>query len=480
MAAEITATRAPVDDAHVRVEVRVEANAVEREVAEAASTLAGDMKIAGFRKGKVPPAMVIQRLGRAAVLEEAIRAALPAWYEQAVNHTRVAPIGEPKLDMPNPPERGEPLDFSFEVGVLPKAKLGRHRGLEVPRRAAEVPVEEIDAEVESLRDSAAALENVDRPAQNGDFTVLEFQGRIDGEPFEGGEARGNMLELGSGRLIPGFEEQIVGARGGEQREVRVTFPEAYGAEALAGREAVFDVTVKEVKAKRLPELDEDFAAEAGGFDSVEELRQDIESRLREQLEQSVEVEYRAAVVDAAVAEATLDLPHDLIHSKAHEIWHETARRFRAQGIDPARYLEATGKTEEEVAEAAEPEAESSLSREAVIAAVAEAEGIEASDEELLDSIRSSADAHARAHDHDPPSDQELRETLEQAKTEGRDDALREDVRLRKAVDLLVEHATPTEPEAAEEREAREELWTPDKEEQEERPAGATEIWTPGS
>ena len=474
MVAELTATRASIDDAHVRVEVRVEAKAVERELAQAANALAGDMKIAGFRKGKVPPAMVIQRLGRAVVMEEAIRSALPAWYEQAVNHARVAPIGEPKLEMPTAPDRGEPLDFSFEVGVVPKAKLGRYRGLEVPKPAVEVPAEEIDAEVERLRDAAAALENVERPAQVGDFTVLDFVGSVEGEPFEGGEARGHMLELGSGRLIAGFEEQLTGASAGEERQVRVSFPEDYRAEGLAGREAVFEVSVKEVKEKRLPDLDEDFAAEAGGFDSVEDLRADIESRLREARAEAADAEFRGAAVDAAVAEASLELPPDLVHSKAHDMWHQTARRFRAQGLDPARYLEATGKTEEEIAHEAEPEAERSLGREAVIAAVVEAEGIEASDEELLDSLRTSADAHARAHGHDPPSDEELHDTLEQAKAEERDDGLREDVRLRKAVDLLVEHATPIEPEAAE---AREKLWTPEKEEQ---PASAAPIWTPGS
>jgi len=472
MPPEVTATATPIDDAHVRVEAQVQPDAVERELKGAAQAMAGDMKMPGFRKGKVPPAMVIQRLGRDAVMEEAVKAALPAWYEQATSHVGVAPVGEPKLELPDPPARGEPLAFSFEVGVVPKAALGRYKGLEVPRPTADVPPEDVEAEVTRLREAAAALENVERPAVLGDFTVLDFVGQVEGQPFEGGEARGHMLELGSGRLIPGFEDQLVGASAGDDRQVSVTFPEDYRAEALAGREAVFDVSVKEVKEKRLPELDEEFA-EAGGFDSLDEMREDVTGRLREGREEAVDAEYRGAVVDAVVAEAGLEIPHDLIHAKAHEMWHQTARRFRAQGLDPARYLEATGKTEEDVAAEAEPEAERSLGREAVLAAIVEAEGIEATDEDLLDSLRESAEAHARSHGHEPTGDEELLQTLEQAKAEGRDEPLREDVRMRKAVDLIVDQATPIAPEAAEAKEA---LWTPEKEE----PAPAGQIWTPGS
>lgn len=473
MPVEVSTTVTELESSRVRVEAEVQPDAVEREVRRAAETLGRDLRIPGFRKGRVPAPVVLQRLGRAAVFEEAVRDALPEWYEDAVGDAGLSPVGRPKLDLNEMPERGSALSFSFEVGVVPAASLGDYRGLEVGRPAADVSGEEIDAELERLRESQASLENVGRAAQTGDFVVLDFVGSVDGAPFEGGDARGQLLELGSGRLVPGFEEQLVGAAAEDERQVRVTFPDDYRAEHLAGREATFAVQVREVKEKRLPDLDDDFAAEAGGFDSLDEVRADVEGRLRETREQAVEQEFRGAVVDAVVAASRLEIPHDLVHAKAHEMWLGTARRLQAQGIDPARYLEATGQTEEAVAAEAEPEAERALGRESVLAAVVEAEGIEASDEELLEALRDSAAARAEGHGHAPPGEDQLRASLERAREEGRDGDLRDDVRTRKAADLLVASATPI---PADQAEARGKLWMPASEES----SGAAEIWTPGS
>jgi trigger factor len=297
--------------------------------------------------------------------------------------------------------------------------------------------------------------------------VIDFVGKIDGEPFEGGEGRGYLLELGSGRFIPGFEEQLAGASAGDQRDVKVTFPEDYGAEEVAGKEAVFEVTVKEVKEKRLPELDDEFAGEAGGFDSLDELRADIESKIRQAEERVVEQEFRQAAVDAAVANAKVDLPHDLVHAKAHEMWHETAHRLQHQGLNPAQYLQLVNKTEEDLVVEAEPEAEQALKREAVLAAIVEDAGIEVSDDEAFEALREVA-----ARSSENVNEDALRRSYERAKEEGRDDALREDIAMRKAVDLLAESAKPI---PAEQAEAREKLWTPEKEAEEK----SSQIWTPG-
>jgi trigger factor len=465
----VTTTKQELDDSRVRVDVEVTPDAVERELQRAAGELGRDVKIPGFRKGKVPPQVVLQRMGREAVLDEAIRRALPDWYEEAINDARVSPVGEPKLDMTELPGRGSPLAFSIEVGVRPKAKLGDYKGLEVGRREPEVPADEVGAEVERLRESVASLENVERAAQKGDFVVVDFIGRVDGEAFDGGEARGTLLELGSGRFIPGFEDQLEGAEPGEERQVTVTFPEDYRAEELAGNEAVFDVTVKEVKEKRLPELDDDFASEAGGFDTLDELRSDVESRLREAIENQLEYDFREAVVDAAVDTASLEVPKELVHAKAHEMWASTARRMQRQGVDPQRYLEATGKDPHDIVHEIEPDAERSLKREAVLAAIVESEGIEVSDDEMLESLREATGAGAQ----DGPTEKELRKSLERAREQGRDESLREDIAMRKAVDLLVEQAKPIPLEQAEAREA---IWTPEKE----RAEGPKELWTPGS
>src|SRR3954449_10231496 len=470
MATQVKTKTSDLGDSRVRVEVEVEPKAVDKALNDAATTLGRDLKIPGFRKGKVPPQVVLQRVGRDAVLDEAVRNALPDWYEEAIGDAGLNTVGEPSLDLGELPDKGSPLEFSIEVGVRPTATLGEYKGLEVGRREPEVDKEDVDAEIEQLREKSAALENVDRPAKKGDFVVIDFLGKVDGEPFEGGEARGYLLELGSNRLVEGFEEQLEGATAGDEVTVTVTFPEDYRAENLAGNEATFDVSLKEVKEKRLPELDDDFATEAGGFDSLDELREDIASKLREQQERMIDTEFREAVVDAAVAEAKIDVPHELVHAKAHEMWHQTARRLAAQGLDPARYLQMTGKdSEEEIVHEAEPEAERALKRESVLAAVVEAEGIEVSNEELLDSLRAATQGPGRPG----TSERKLQKALDRAKSEGRDEALREDIAMRKAVDMMVESAKTI---SVEQAQARDKLWTPGKEGDE----PAKEIWTPGS
>ena len=457
-------------DSRVRVQVEVGPDAIEREVASAAGEIGRDMKVPGFRKGKVPAQVVLQQVGREALLDEAVRRALPGWYEDAVQDAGIATVGSPNLDMSELPEKGAPLAFTFEVGVRPQAALGDYAGVEVGRREPEVPDEDVQAELERLRESLASLETVEREAANGDYVVVDFEGSVDGGPFEGGDARGFLLELGSDRLIPGFEDQLVGVKAGDDRDVKVTFPDEYQAEHLAGKEAVFAVSVKEVKEKRIPELDDDLAIEAGGFDTLAELEEDVRTRLRQAHEGRIEQEYREAAVDAVAAQAKIDVPHELVHAKAHEMWHITARRLQAQGLDPEQYLQITNKTEEELVTESEPDAERALRREAALAAVVEAEGIEVSDDEMLDALRQASAQPGQKE----PSEKALRRSLEKARKRGADDALREDIAMRKAVDLIVERAEPIPIEQAQ---AREEMWTPEKEEQRKE---SGEIWTPGS
>ena len=469
MPTQVSTATSELGDSRVRVEVEVPPEAVEKELEGAAKTLGRELKIPGFRKGKVPAEVVLRRVGRDAVLDEAVRRALPSWYEQAVSEAGIATVGDPRLDLDELPEKGSPLRFSIEVGVRPPAKLGDYKGLEVGRREPEVPAADVDAELERLRDSVASLENVERPAASGDFVVIDFVGKVDDEPFDGGEARGYLLELGSGRLVEGFEEQLTGAAPGDEREVRVAFPADHPNEQLAGREAVFEVAVKEVKEKRLPELDDDLAAEAGGFDTLEELRADVESKLRAARGREVEAEFREAAVDAAADAAKIDLPRELVHAKAHEMWSQTSRRLERQGIPADRYLQLAGKSEEELVTEAEPDAERALRRESVLAAIVEAEAIEVGDEEMLDSLRRATAAGSPGG----PEEHEIEKALERAKAEGRAESLREDIAMRKAVDVLVDNAKPIPLEQAE---AREKIWTPEKEGAER----AGQIWTPGS
>jgi trigger factor len=457
MTAAVKTKTTELPDSRVRVEVEVPTEALERELKTAASQLGREMRVPGFRSGKVPPEVVLQQVGREAVLDEAVRRGLPGWYEEALADAGIQTVGDPQVDLNDLPEKGAALAFTIEVGVVPPAELGEYKGVEVGRREPKVDDQEVQAELERIRESLASLENVDREAGDGDYVVMDYVGSVDGTPFEGGEGRGQVVELGSGRLIPGFEEQLAGASAGEERTVELTFPGDYPAEELAGKNASFAVEVKEVKEKRLPELDDDFAVEAGGYDSLDELRAEIEARVGQAEERAIEGEFREAAVDAVVDQAKIEVPHELVHSKAHEMWHRTSNRLAAQGINPEQYLQMTGKTEEELVVESEADAETALKREAVLAAIVQAEGIEVTDEEIETALRASAPPDA--------SDKQLKRALKRARSQGADEALREDIAMRKAVDLVVENAKPISvdeaTDAAQRAEAREKLWTPE-------------------
>ncbi len=453
-------------DSRVRVDVDVEPDDVNRGVNRAARGLARDMRLPGFRKGKAPPSLILQRVGREAVVEQAVRDSLPEWYEQALVSSGISPVGNPDIEVTSVPDSdGEPLGFQFEVGVLPAAELGDYRGLEVGRPDAEVPDDVVDAELERLREGMARLETVARTAAEGDFVLVDFQGMIDGEPFSGGEARDELLELGAGTLIEGFEEQLQGAAAGDERRVEVSFPDDYRNEPLAGKDAVFEVSVKEVREKVLPELDDELAASAAGFDTLEELRDDARQKLGEAAEQRIESDFRLAAVDAAVAAASVDVPDEILTGRATERWERVERQIAAQGMDPASYLQMQGKTREEIIEESKPEAEQELKREAVLTAVADAEEIEVSEEEMVEALE-----HTAQHERVSPE-----KMLERLRKAGRDSLIRDDLRVRKAIDLLAESAEPIPLAQAE---ARERIWTPEKDRAEAREGPG--LWTPGS
>jgi trigger factor len=435
MSTTVTTTVTELPESRVRVEAEVAPAEVERRIQQAARKLGSQMKIDGFRKGKVPPTVVIRRLGRGYVLDEALRDALGAWYVDAIDVAGIAPIGEPDINVGDLPGDGVPLGFSIEIGVRPVAKLGTYKGVEVERREAAADEEAIDAEIERLRDRLATLETVDRAAQTGDHIVMDYLGKRDGVPFEGGEGRDQLLELGSGRLIPGFEEQLVGAKAGDERLVEVNFPDEYGSEELAGQPATFDVTVSEVKVKRLPELDDDFAADAAGFDTLAELREDIATGLGEYEQQNIEREFERDVLDAVAAAAKIEVPHQLVHARAHEIVEETMSSLARQGISKEMYLQISGQEEEQLAHDAEEEAEQTLRREAAIAAVVAAEKIEPSDEQLIEALQPTAEREKSTPE----------KLLKQLESNGRVARLRAELANRQAVEWLVENAKTVAP-----------------------------------
>jgi trigger factor len=452
-------------DSRVRVDVDVDPQDVEGSINRTARQLGQDMKLPGFRKGKVPPEMVVQRLGRETVLTQALESSLGDWYERAMLESGVNPVGDPKLDLSDLPDEGKPLRFSIEVAVRPGAELGEYKGLEVGREEPEVPEEAVDTEINRLREGFARLNPVDREAKPGDAVLIDYEGRIDGKPFEGGTARDYLLELGEGRVLPELEKALEGAKAGDQRQAPVPFPDDYPAEEVAGKTAEFEVTVKEVRDKELPDLDDDFAAEASEFDSLAELREHISGQIKEILDGQIAERFRESALDAAVAKAKVDLPGPVVDARAAEMWRRVERSLQRQGMDPENYLQIQGKTRDEMVEQARPDAEQALKREAVLEAVAKAEGIEITEEDMLEALQ--IPAGHEDHGHPEPED-----ALKDIRESGREELLKEDLRMRRALELIAEQANPIPLEQAQ---AREEIWTPEKEREEK---GA--LWTPGS
>jgi trigger factor len=456
-------------ESRARLDVAVEPELLAQRVERAAKQMANEMKLPGFRKGKVPPQLVIQRIGREAVLEQAIRESLPEWYERAITESGLATVGDPKLDVDQLPSEGEELVFQIEIGVRPTATLGEYRGLEVGRADVDVPDEQLAEELERLREGFGSLNPVDRPAAEGDVVVIDYEGMIDGEPFEGSTGKDFTIELGSDGLMPEFNTGLVGKSAGDEVELDVSFPDDHPQEEVAGKTAVFAVKVGEVREKELPPLDDDFAQSASEFDTLDELRDEIRTRLSAALEARADAEFRDAAVEAAAEAATVDLPHDLVHARAHELWERFERSLAQRGIDPQAYAQMQGKDRHDLINEGEESAEKSLRREATLAAVAEAESIEPSDDELIDAL-------GPGDGNDAPE-----KILSRLRESGRDVLLREEVRLRKAAELIAEQAKPI-PKA--QADAREAIWTPDKEPEGEGEAGAAEkpgeLWTPGS
>jgi trigger factor len=454
-------------ESRVRVQVQVPPSEIEARLERKARQLGREMRLPGFRRGKVPAPLVIQRVGREVVLEEAVRDTLGNWYSDAIETAGIVPVGDPQLNLADLPQQGAALEFSIEIGVLPAAQLGEYKGLEVGRREVAVEDEAVQHEIDGLRERLARLETVERPASRGDFVVVDYLGSVAGEPFKGGEGRDQLVELGSGNLIPGFEEGLEGAGAGETRTIELSFPADYSSLELAGGDASFEVTVKEVKHKQLPGVDEDFAVDMG-FDSVAELTDDIRTRLGEADGKRVDAEFREAALDAAVAGAHVQTPEALIQAKSREMWDRMLHSLSHRGISREAYLKITGREEEDLIAELTGEAAQSLRREAVIAAVVAAEAIVPSEEDLLEVVTPTAEREGI----------EPRKLLDELRESGRLEDMREDLAARQAVELIAAEAKPIPIDQAQ---AREKLWTPESEKQQSddgAESAAGRLWTP--
>lgn len=389
-----------------------------------------DVEIKGFRKGKVPRKVFEMRFGEAALYEEAINYLIPIEYPKAVEQANIEPVAQPQFDI-DFESIGKDKDFTFSaiVTVKPEVKLGEYKGLELTELSTEVTDEDIESEIEKLINRYAELVVKEDAAALEDTVVIDFAGSIDGEEFEGGSAQNFSLKLGSNSFIPGFEDQLVGIKAGEERDVTVTFPEDYHAEHLQGKEAVFKVTCHEVKERVLPELDDEFVKdlEIENVETVEQLKEDARKRLAEQRETAAKNHLIDTAVELASANATINIPDEMIYEEAHRMLHDAEHQLQQSGISLEMYMQITGQSHDEMVDQFKGDAEKRIRYNLTLEAIAEAEGIEASEEEINQEMENLAEQY--------------NVSLEQVKALYHDtSALAYNIRLRKAMDFIVEHA----------------------------------------
>ena len=436
----------------VRLTVDVPAHDVHHAVEHATTDLASSVKIPGFRAGKVPRPVLVQRLGKERIYAEAVDSHISGWFWNAAARARIRPVAQPQFEYELPTEDDAAWQFKATVPVQPKVEVVDWTGLEVGRPDAEVPEELVAQELEALRESVAELVPAeDRPAQEGDTLVVDIVSPA-------GEAqRDTVVELGAGRLVEEVEAALVGASAGETK----TVPYELADESTASVE----ITVKEIKGKVLPELDDELARSASEFDTIDELRADIEQRLRTHIEAEIEDAFRANAVDALVTASKVAPAGPLVESRTRELLTGFIRSLERRGIAPETYLQLTGRTAEELTASMQLEASLSVARELALEAVADKLELQVSDDEVKALVREQAEAAGEDADN----------VIEDLWNHGRHEDLREDLRLRAALDRV---AAEVKPIPLEQAQAREAIWTPDKEK--EKPEQDTKLWTPGN
>lgn len=385
--------------------------------------------IPGFRKGHAPRKIIEQYYGEAIFYEDAVNFVCPDAYEAAVKDTGIEPVDRPEIDIEKIGP-GEDLIITATVTVKPEVKLGEYKGIEVEKNEYKTAKADVDKEIEAAREKNSRMITVeDRPVKMGDFAVIDFEGFVDGEAFAGGKGTDHTLEIGSGTFIPGFEDQLVGAELGKEVEVNVTFPEEYHAEELKGKPAVFKVTVKEIKEKELPELDDDFAKDVSEFDTLEEYKKSVKEKLDEANQNKTKAEFENAVVEAVAAKCEVDIPQCMIDHHIDSMVRDFDYRLAAQGLNMERYLQLTGMTLDAFKAQFKDQAQTQVKCNLVLEAVANQEKIEASDEDVEKELEKMAQMYNME--------------LDKVKSFMRDeelDNLKRDIRVRKAVDLLTENA----------------------------------------
>lgn len=425
------------------LEVEVEAERVAAALDKAFNKVVKKANVPGFRKGKVPRPIFESRFGVESLYQDAIDILLPQAYGEAVEQTDIFPVDRPEVDIEQF-AKGQPFIFKAKITVKPEVKLGQYKGLEVPVQKAEVSDEELNAELKRLQERHAELVVIEEEAAvNGDIAVIDFEGSVDGVPFEGGKGERHSLELGSNSFIPGFEEQVVGMSTGDFKDVEVTFPETYHAAELAGKAAVFQVKLHEIKRKQLPELDDEFAKDVSEFDTLEEYKADLKAQLESRKQDEIKGARESAVVDLAAANAEVEIPEAMIASEVDNMVRDFDTRLRQQGMNMDMFLSFSGQTREDLQNQMRGDAEKRVRNNLVLEVIAKEEKIEVSEEEVTQELATMAEAYKRTPD-------EIRSILA---ANGSLNSLNDEISLRKTIDLLVENSVEVEAPAAPAEEA---------------------------
>lgn len=437
VAAEVT----PLEDDRVRIDVTVPEDEVQKQFDRTVKETSARMRLPGFRPGKVPAGVVIKRVGREGIFAQTLDRALNDWYREALVSTGVQPVGDPEVDLGDATEQG--VAFAVTLQVPPTPVLGEYKGLEVMQEPTETPEGAVEEELTRIREQSARLEDKDGAAAEGDFVLIDYDGSIDGEVLPEAGSRGQLIELAGERILPEFTTGLTGAKAGDQVTIDVAYPDDDTRDEIKGKTVAYAVTVQKVQEKVLPEVD-DALAESVGFASAGELRTEIEERLAAATEKMVVERYRRRAIDAAVANATFEVPGVMVDRRVDSILHDTSHQL-PQGITLEQFLAMQGQTIEQAREQLRPDAEMSIRRELVVEAIADAEDITLTDDEVEARVRTDAADAGR----DP---EELLGALRKA---GGWESLRQDLRVERAVDLIVDSAKPISPEEAEKREAAE-------------------------
>ena len=429
-----------------KLTIEASAEDLEKAIEKAYQKQKSQISIPGFRKGKVPRQMVEKMYGKEVFYEDAANALIPDAYEKALEECEEDIVSSPKIEVTQI-EAGKPFVFTATVALKPEVKLGKYKGVKVDKIDVAVTDEEVDAEInKELEKNARNITVEDRAVKDGDITTLDFEGFVDGVAFDGGKGENYPLTIGSGAFIPGFEEQLVGAEIGKEVEVKVTFPEDYQAENLKGKDAVFKCTVKEIKEKQLPALDDEFASEVSEFDTLAEYKEDVKKNLAEKKEKDAKNAKENAAVQAAVEVSEMEIPEAMLETQQRQMIDEFAQRITMQGLSMEQYFQFTGTNYQQMLEQVKPQAEERIKSRLVLEAIAAAENLEATEEEYEKELETMASVYQMELD-------KVKELMGEKEKKN----IMQDLAVRKAAEFVADNAKESKPRASKKAKEAEEV-----------------------